>query len=159
MTTSIKPGLSVRRVLPATVAVLLTALAVSDAWAGTGNASGYYVISDGGCTLNDAGDICSWSFTPPAKTIVGEYTVLQFGVACDDLGSGVDFGVQARINGVSVKTLTYANAINRGMWEDVAGGVLVAGASNLLEFIATGPATGSCTIQDVNLTYRLSTAP
>jgi hypothetical protein len=140
-------------------ATLLSLVAASGAWASTGSAAGYLVLQDGSCTLGNAGEICDLSFTLPAQTRVNEFSILSYVETCTDLGSGINFDVDIRVNGTSVKTYSFGSGTQRGLWEDVNANLFVTGATNLLEFVASGDDVGQCSFQDINLQYRLSTVP
>src|SRR5262245_15448910 len=79
------------RVVSSTAAALLSVVAVSSAWAGTGNGAGYSILQDGTCTLSNAGDICDLSFTLPTQARLGDSSILSYVEQCTDLGNGINF--------------------------------------------------------------------
>ena len=151
--------MKLKRVISTMAATLLSLTAVSAAWAGTGNGSGYLVIQDGTCTMDNAGEICDVSFNLPSQARVSEASILSYVETCTDLGNGINFDVDIRVNGTSVKTYSFGSGTQRGLWEDIGGNVFLVGATNLLEFVASGDDVGQCSFQDINLQYRLTTVP
>jgi hypothetical protein len=150
--------MKVTNIVSTMTAAVLSLVAVS-AWAGTGNGMGYVVLQDGSCTIGNAGEICDLSFTLPAQARVNEFSILSYVETCADLGSGIDFDVDIRVNGTSVKTYSFGSGTQRGLWEDVNANLFVIGSANLLEFVASGDDVGQCSFQDINLQYRLTTVP
>lgn len=137
------------------VIVAVSLLFTVPAWA-IHYASGYKVIADGGCTVASAGDICTYSFNDlPTEARLNDSTILWFVIDCS---SGADFDLQVKVNGTSERSFGSLSGTSRGMWEVIGGGRFVTG-TNLVEFVANGDDTGSCTIQDVILQYRLNTVP
>jgi hypothetical protein len=151
--------MKMKRVVTTVTATLLSFVAASAAWAGTGNGSGYVILQDGSCTLGNAGDICDLSFVLPAQARVADSSILSYVETCTDLGSGIDFDVDIRVNGTSVKTYSFGSGTQRGLWEDIGANIFVLGSNNLLEFVASGADVGQCSFQDINLQYRLTTVP
>jgi hypothetical protein len=138
------------------VSLMTLGLMTAPAWAQAHYASGYTVLRTGGCTISSAGNICAHGpFAMPAAARLADYTVLWFILNCT---SSADFDIDVRVNTAVVRSFDSLSGVRRGEWEVLLGGTLAA-AGNIVEFVASGEDSGSCTISDVILQYRLNTVP